>query len=230
MRNFKHAATVGIVGLALLIAGCGHDQNLNMNEFNHPAPLNASDDGVGAGGQAMDDAGVIPSYHGPKTDTTNAGGRTTSGMGMSVYSMIGSSGLQEGGVSSHIESRIASQGIEDIDVFVLDDTVLLATAKRGISANQYDELQNKVLSHTEGLSGKGSMYEGTSVRTDATLDNLSKAKQQVEAMFDGQVKVMTAADAKAAELIRRIKSQLSGSAPSERIGEDISSLLELTGR
>ena len=62
---------------------------------------------------------VIPSYHGPKTETTNVHGNTTSGMGMSVYSMIGSSSLHEGGVSSHVQSRLAGLGIDGVKAFVL---------------------------------------------------------------------------------------------------------------
>jgi len=169
----------------------------------------------------------IPSYHGPKTKTTNEYGKTTSGMGTSVYSLIGSSSLHEGGVTSHVQSRLKSKGIENVAAFVLGDTIYLARSETGVSSGQYDAMQQKVLSQTEGLSGKGEPNQGIVGDTKDHADNLAHAKKQVEAMFDGKAHIVTITNSAAPKLIERINAKLQASHSDHTVAEDISRLLQM---
>jgi len=169
----------------------------------------------------------IPSYHGPKTQTTNEYGKTTSGMGTTVYSLIGSSSLHEGGVSSHVQSRLNSKGIENVSALVLGDTIFLARSGPGTSSGQYDAMQQKLLSQTEGLSGKGEPNQGIVGDTKDHGDNLAHAKKQVEAMFDGKAHIVTITNSAAPKLIERINSKLKDSHSDHTVAEDISRLLQM---
>ncbi|MFM1654339.1 hypothetical protein ACI7RC_19925 [Brevibacillus sp. B_LB10_24] len=178
------------------------------------------------------DAGVIPSEFGVKTETTNRHGHNFSGMGTGVYGRIGSSGLHEGGVSSHIQSRLHSEGIDGIKVLVLDDTVILAQDQKQISAHRYDPMQHKLLNPTAGESGKGARSstdpglgtKGTSKAVDH--DNLSAAREHIHSLFGSDVRVMTVTDRSAIQAIDRIKAKLkSGSASHAEISRDLSTIM-----
>lgn len=169
----------------------------------------------------------IPSYHGPKTQTTNEYGKTTSGMGTTVYSLIGSSSLHEGGVTAHVQSRLSSKGIENIKVFVLGDTIFLARSESGTSSSQYDAMQQKVLSQTEGLSGKGEPDQGIVGDTKTHVDDLAQANKLVQTMFDGKVNIVSITNPNAPKLIEQITSKLRASASDHSVAEDISKLLQM---
>ena len=169
----------------------------------------------------------IPSYHGPKTKTTNEFGKTTSGMGTTVYSLIGSSSLHEGGVTAHVQSRLSSKGIEGISAFVLGDTVFLARSKPGVSSSQYDAMQQKLLSQTEGLSGKGEPNQGIDGDTKTHGDNLAHAKKQVESMFGGSIHIVTITNPEAPKLIKQITSKLQASPSDQSAAADIAKLLQM---
>lgn len=70
-------------------------------------------------------------------------------MGHDIYSSIGSSGIHEGGISSYFGSLLESEGITGVEVFVVDDSVILARNKKQTTSHQYDNLQNQVLSGTD---------------------------------------------------------------------------------
>ncbi|MFE0554953.1 hypothetical protein ACFW1P_03320 [Paenibacillus sp. NPDC058910] len=211
-----------ILGSALLLSltAC---LNQNDNQQNAQSMEQRNADAV-----HLHSTDVIPSYHGPKTETTNVHGKTTSGMGMSVYSMIGSSSLHEGGVSSHVQSRLASSGIEGVKAFVLNDTIILARAESRVSSNQYDNMQQKVLSQTQGMSGKGEPNQGVIGAKPADNDNMSQAKEQVKSMFNEEVQILTVTNPQAPELIDRIASKLHGAPRDESIARDITKLLQMT--
>ncbi|WP_309118232.1 hypothetical protein [Paenibacillus sp.] len=225
MKRSYLAAVAVLFGISALVSGCGGDGRA-ADDNEQVVPHEGHDDGAGTSAHGGD-IGVIPSVNGPKTHTTNERGRTSSGMGTSVYSMIGSSGLHEGGVSSHIESRISAEGVEGVEVFVIDDTVILARETPSIVSNRYDALQNEVLSPTQGMSGKGARNEGTKVERSAEDDNLAIAKKQVEEMFEGHVRIRTVTDARAVELIERIQSNMAASGSGRSVAADVSELLEL---
>lgn len=210
-----------ILGSALLLSltAC---LNQNDNQQNAQSMEQRNADAV-----HLHSTDVIPSYHGPKTETTNVHGKTTSGMGMSVYSMIGSSSLHEGGVSSHVQSRLASSGIEGVKAFVLNDTIILARAESRVSSNQYDNMQQKVLSQTQGMSGKGEPNVGVIGAKSADNDNMSQAKKQVKSMFNEEVQILTVTNPQAPELIDRIASKLHGAPRDESIARDITKLLQM---
>lgn len=175
----------------------------------------------------LHDSSVIPNYHGPKTQTTNVHGKTTSGMGMSVYSVIGSSHLHEGGISSHIRSRLASEGIEGVQAFVLNDTVILARAESHVSSNRYDEMQQKVLNQNYGLSGKGEPDQGVSGAKSVDGDSLTQAKEQVKKMFNEEIHILTVTNPQAPVIIDRIATKLHKSPKDSSIAKDITELLQM---
>jgi hypothetical protein len=177
----------------------------------------------------LNNASVIPSENGLKTRTTNEHGGTTYGMGSSVYSMIGSSGLHSDGFSSHLESRLNGEGISGIKVFVFDDTVILATKNRQNTSSQYDSMQQKVLSNTGGLSGEGpepNSDVGTQGSRKAADDNLQQAEKRIKAIIGGNVRVLTATGAKAVEIMDRIRNKAAASSPKE-VSDDFQSLLKI---
>ena len=169
----------------------------------------------------------IPNYHGPKTKTTNEHGKTTSGMGTTVYSLIGSSSLHEGGVTAHVQSRLSSKGIEGITAFVLGDTVFLARTEPGVSSSHYDAMQQKLLSQTEGLSGKGEPHQGIDGDTKTHGDNLAHAKKQVESMFGGSIHIVTITNPEAPKLIKQITTKLQASPSDQSAAADIAKLLQM---
>ncbi|KOR89169.1 hypothetical protein [Paenibacillus solani] len=175
----------------------------------------------------LHDSSVIPNYHGPKTQTTNVYGNTTSGMGMSVYSVIGSSNLHEGGISSHIRSRLASAGIEGVQAFVLNDTVILARTESHVSSNRYDEMQEKVLNQNYGLSGKGEPDQGVRGAKSADGDSLAQAKEQVKNMFNEEIHILTVTNPQAPVIIDRIATKLHNSPKDSSIAKDITELLQM---
>jgi hypothetical protein len=209
------------MGAITLLSACqqrsiGNQMNIQSAQTGHVTHLN--------------NASVIPSQHGLKTRTTNEHGNTTYGLGSSVYSMIGSSGLHSDGFSSHLESRLNGEGISGIKVFVFDDTVILATASRHITSSQYDPMQQKVLSNTGGLSGQGlepNSDVGTQGSGKSADDNLQQAEKRIKAIMGGNVRVLTATGSKAVEAIDRIRNNTATSSP-KVLSDDFQSLLKLT--
>ncbi|REK71148.1 hypothetical protein [Paenibacillus paeoniae] len=183
---------------------------------------------------SMNDSSLIPSENGQKNYTTNNLGQTTYGLGTSVYSMIGSSGLHANGFSAHLESRLSSAGIPDVRVFVFDDTVVLATAKREASASSYDELQRKLLNQNEGMSSNGTAPGeglGGVQGTERQYDNLSNAASHIKELMGAEVKVLVAEGEKAVQTIEKIRSDaLADQISPDQIAQDIRVLLSLTTR
>ncbi|GHH98025.1 hypothetical protein [Neobacillus kokaensis] len=224
-RNWKIWG-VPFVGALLVLGACTSQQEFHKNEAN--AAENLHDNSLNERGnghvQGTNNPDVIPSVDRSKKHTT----KTTEGMGTNVYSLIGSSSLHDGGISSHLESRLAGEGITGIKVFVLDDTVILARSKPEATSTRYDEMQNKVLKGTTGLSGKGSFdgVDETDVNTD---DNLDQAKKLMNKAFDGQVQILTVTNPNAITLIDRIKSTIKVDNPSySRLTRDITALIKMT--
>lgn len=213
------------------------EQNNHENHQAENATENGAENGAenGLSAKAMRDSSLIPSENGQKSYTTNNLGQTTYGLGSSVYSMIGSSGLHSTGFSAHLESRLSGAGIPDVRVFVFDDTVVLATEKNDASASSYDQLQRKLLDPAEGMSGKGvAPGEGLGGVTGANTsahDNLSMAASQIKTMMGAEVKVLTVEGAAAVQAIDKIRADaLAANMSPEQIGRDISTLLNLVKR
>lgn len=225
MNPFWSRCKAPILGSALLLAltAC---QNQTDNQQNTQKAQNVHPNAT----HHVQDPDLIPSYHGMKTRTTNENGETTSEMGTTVYSLIGSSSLHEGGVSSHVQSRLAGLGIEGIKAFVVNDTIILAQAESTVSSNQYDDIQRKVLSQMDGLSGKGEPDPGVTGKDATEADNLSQAKEEVKNMFNKHVQILTVTNPQAPELIDRIASKLHDSPRDASIAGDITKLLQMTSK
>jgi archaellum component FlaC len=220
------------IGAILVLTACTSQQGMNEKEVG-TANLDFHDKSVNKKGNGNvhgdnDSVNVIPSIDRAKKKTTNQHKQTTGGIGTNVYSLIGSSSLHDGGISSHLESRLAGEGIPGIKVFVLDDTVILARAQPETTSTRYDEMQRKVLSNTSGASGKGDLdgVDETKVNTD---DNLDKAKDLVGKAFNGQVQILTITDPKALPLIDGIKANIKSATPTySKLSSDINTLVKMT--
>lgn len=226
-KNWKICCTP-LIGTLLLLGGCsgqqdlkGHEADAAINHDLHQQSLNNKGNGVVHGNHNSID--VIPSVDRTKKKTTQA----TSGVGTNVYSLIGSSSLHDGGISSHLESRLAGEGIPGIKVFVLDDTIILARATQETTSTRYDEMQSKVLTNTNGLSGKGNL-DGVDQNKLNTDDNLERAKEIMSKAFNGQVQIMTITNPKALPLIDGIKANIKAKAPSySKLSSDIITLVKM---
>jgi len=225
--HFMALATIALLS-ALALSACGEPSS-NQNEDSvqpHSTYQNEQQ------AKNVHDPSLIPSENGAKHYTTNRYGSTTNGMGTSVYSSIGSSGLYANGFSAHLESRLSALGVPDVRVFVFDDTVILAAEKLEPSAADYDSLQQRLLSQTEGMSGRGYSnlsglggFKGTD--TDKH-DNLSVARGKIKSLLGGDVRVLTVTGADAVAAIDQIRQNAMAETISPRkIARSIESLLEL---
>ncbi|MEH7074529.1 hypothetical protein [Neobacillus drentensis] len=217
------------VGAVLMLTACAGENGLKGHEVG--AAENLHDQKVNQKGNGhvhnQDSVNVIPSVDRTKKSTTNLNSQTTSGVGTNVYSLIGSSSLHDGGISSHLESRLSGEGIPGIKVFVLDDTVILARSKPEVTSTRYDELQNKVLKSTSGSSGKGNL-DGVDKDKVNTDDNLDRAKEMIDKAFNGHVQILTITNPKALPLIDGIKSNIKSKNPSYgKISSDIITLVKM---
>lgn len=179
----------------------------------------------------LNDGLIIPSENGEKRQTTDEHGGTSHGTGTNVYSLIGSSGLHDGGISSHLESRLGGEGITGIKVFVLDDTVILARATPKVTSTQYDSMQEHTLNGVDGMSRKDSNTKDNANTTAAQEedDNLIKAKSFMNKVFNGNVQTLTVTNPKAVELIEKIKNNIKAdSVPYETVSKDIITLIKMT--
>lgn len=224
---------------ALFLSACAGQQN-GVEEVKaeegrhdtHEVHESVYDKSVSA--KNLNDGLIIPSEHGEKRQTTDQHGGTSQGIGTNVYSLIGSSGLHEGGISSHLESRLGSEGINGIKVFVLDDTVILARATPEPTSNQYDSMQKHVLNGVDGMSRKDqNTKESADTLNTATTpdedDNLDKAKSYMNKVFNGNVQTLTVTNPKAVELIDKIKTDLlRDPVPYETVSQDIVTLVKMT--
>lgn len=221
MTALSKLLTLSVAAFALL-SGCA----------NGTPPASRSNSLTEQEAKMLHDPSVIPSEAGPKLHTTNENGNTTYGMGMSVYSMIGSSGLHSNGFSAHLESRLSGIGIPDVRVFVFDDTVVLATEKLTSSGSQYDDVQRKVLNQSEGLSGKGYSPDdglgGMSGTDKGSHDNLAVAASQIKNFMGGDVKVLTVTGKNAVKAIEKIRTDaLAENISPDKLAGDIRELLRL---
>lgn len=181
----------------------------------------------------MNDGLIIPSENGEKEQTTDEHGGTSHGTGTNVYSLIGSSGLNEGGISSHLESRLDGEGINGIKVFVLDDTVILARATPEVTSNQYDSMQQHVLNGVDGMSRKDQNKKDPANMNNSAAqdvdDNLDKAKSYMNKVFNGNVQTLTVTNPEAVVLIEKIKNNLKAeSVPYDTVSQDIITLVKMT--
>ncbi|MED4227019.1 hypothetical protein [Neobacillus cucumis] len=211
----------------LVLTGCSMQQRENQVDAAklHDQTLNTKGNGHVHG--STNNPNVIPSVDRAKKQTTNANGQTTNGLGTNVYSLIGSSSLHDGGISSHLESRLSQAGIPGIKVFVLDDTVILARAQAATTSTRYDEMQQKVLTNTSGLSGKGNL-DGVDADKLNTDDNLDKAKDLMTKAFDGQVQILTITNAKAMPLIDGIKANIKADQTNyTKLASDMNTLIKM---
>ncbi|WP_256759436.1 hypothetical protein [Cohnella sp. WQ 127256] len=135
---------------------------------------------------------VIPSYNGPKYTTTNRKGTNYNGMGTTIHSRIGSSGLSAEGKSGQLEDMLNKQGIQGIKVLMVGDKVVLGEQRGGASG--IDPLQRKLLSPYTGQSGTSNAHSSgsTAVRSVKEKDDyLEQARHRVQSMLGGKAHVLT---------------------------------------
>ncbi|MBO0958501.1 hypothetical protein J1P26_02065 [Neobacillus sp. MM2021_6] len=230
MKKTWQFSCIPILMSMLFLTACSGQQgenNVGAAENLHEKALNTKGNGH-IHGTNTSSPDVIPSVDRTKKQTTNGNNQTTNGMGSNVYSLIGSSSLHDGGISSHLESRLSGEGIPGVKVFVLDDTIILARAQQEATSTRYDEMQNKVLKNTSGLSGKGNL-DGVDASKLNTDDNLDRAKEVMGKAFNGQVQILTITNPKALPLIDGIKANIKSDAPNySTLSSDILTLIKMS--
>ena len=227
-RKWKISCVPFLLSLLILTACSGQqgENRVGAAANLHEKSLNTKGNGHVHG--STNNPNVIPSTDRAKKKTTNGINQTTNGMGTNVYSLIGSSNLHDGGISSHLESRLSGEGIPGIKVFVLDDTIILARAQPETTSTRYDEMQNKVLKNTSGLSGKGSL-DGVDPSKLNQDDNLDRAKEVMGKAFNGQVQILTITNPQALPLIDGIKANIKSDAPNyPSLSSDILTLIKMS--
>ncbi|GED15133.1 hypothetical protein [Aneurinibacillus migulanus] len=249
-RNWVSTGVVVALALAIL-AGCNNQGNQNGNAAPPTANANVQE-------HVHPDSGKIqiPGYNedtgrmeGSTVKANNYEGNTSQNAGMSVYSTIGSSGLHEGGISAHLQSRLTGAGIEGIKVLVLDDAVILGREKKEIVSTSYDPMQNKVLNGTSGTSGTGTanmsrppetlppgkvggeQTNGTGGTSGTpgvpASDNLEAARGEIAEMFGNNVRILTVEQKDAVAAIDRIKKEMQATSPSsKKLVKEISLLMK----
>lgn len=215
-----------IFGIVLLLSACTDTNPEAMDQPNNEDNLTNVSDHDAHSTRDLNDPSVIPSETSDKTRTTNEDGTTYSGMGQNIYSSIGSSGIHEGGISSYFESILEGRGITGVKVFIVDDSVVLARKKADTTSHEYDNMQRDLLSGTEGMSGKGEP-KGINSSQDENHDNLHQAKNEINDMFNGNVKILTATDPNAVTIIERIKEDIKSSSY-QSAADDLLKLLKMT--
>ncbi|CDQ39650.1 MULTISPECIES: hypothetical protein [Virgibacillus] len=193
---------------AALLTACTDNNDGAIGDTDNTNDMNMANVSDHANNDNVNDPNIIPSETSDKTRTTNKKGTTYSGMGQNLYSSIGSSGIHEGGVSSFFESILESEGITGVKVFVVDDSVVLARDEEATTSHQYDNMQKDVLSGTDGLSSKGETKDVENNTSGNSGDNLEQAKQKMNTLFNGDVKILTATEPGAVDLIESIKSNI----------------------
>lgn len=218
-----------IIGVITALSACTNDEpRAAENEPNGAKTQNVVDNPP-ADGRSLDNPLIIPSESGDKTETTNEYGTQYKGMGNNIYSTIGTSGIHEGGVSSYFESILKGEGITGVKVFVVDDSMILARNNPETTSHEYDDMQRDLLSGTEGMEGKGEPkgVEGSQNKNDDTHDNLKQARDKINDMFDGNVKILTVTNPDATALIDRIKEDIMNNSY-QTASEDLHQLLEMS--
>ncbi|MGE5701060.1 MAG: hypothetical protein ACM32O_00880 [Clostridia bacterium] len=205
-----------------------------------PQAMNHNRSGAGAGIQSAQppqnqppqhDAAVIPSIDSAKQRTTNQHGTTYSGMGSSVLSRMGSSGLHAGGISMKLESILSSAGMDGVKVFVIDDTVILGDGGKGTTkSSQYDELQSKLLSNTSGTSGTGrkraQSMAGTMGTKGIPMNNREQARKEIERFTGGNVRILVVEHQAGLQAIDRLRANMQKKGvPIQKVVDDVKILL-----
>ncbi|MBP1932380.1 hypothetical protein [Ammoniphilus resinae] len=171
------------------------------------------------------------SEHDFPLETKNHQGESSYGMGTTVYSMIGSSGLHTEGLSSHLESRLNGTGIGGITVLVMDDAVVLGQVKKEVTSNRYDTTQNKLINGNEGTSAVGpdTRIEGTGTlgTMDKGMYNMPQALKEIRDLLGEDVRILSVTDPAAVSAIDRVKKNFhSPNIPAEQIANDISLIIK----
>ncbi|WP_077325459.1 hypothetical protein [Virgibacillus siamensis] len=223
MNKVNKLITIGLICTLLTFLSACMNQQGSMNTNAEKADPDTADT---ANHNDLNDPSVIPGESSDKKGTTNKEGTSYSGMGKDLYSSIGSSGIHAGGVSSYFESMLKGVGITGVKVFVIDDSVVLARKKQTTTSHKYDDMQQKLLSGTQGMSGKGEP-QGVNDTDKNQHDNMVQAKQEINDMFNGNVKILTATDPEALDLIKSIKENIK-SETYEQASDDLLNLLNMT--
>lgn len=210
-KSWKFKALVLVT--MLLLSACQFSAKQN-----HTEPM-----AVAADHRHLNDPSLIPSTDSKKIRTTNEHGTTSYGLGSSVYSMIGSSGLHSEGFSKHLESRLSGAGIAGVKVLVIDDMVILASENRTTAGSRYDPVQQKVLSIGGGQSGIGrepNRPPGTVGSLGAQDYNLDTAAVRIKEFMGGNVKVYPVMGKEAVDAINRIQENAGGPSISAQVLTD----------
>ncbi|HLS10182.1 hypothetical protein [Lentibacillus sp.] len=211
MKKLGTIQLAALAGMLLIVSACTNsgDEVADNNDKTNVTDMAEQD------AKHNNDPSVIPSETGDKKQTTSKDGNVNEGIGQNIYSTIGSSGVHEGGISSFFESILEGKGITGVKVFVVDDSVILARNEEQTTSHEYDNRQRDLLSGTSGLSGKSNAQAEGNDNRNVSQDNLDQAKQEINRMFNENVKILTVTNPEAVDTIETIKDNIMNSSYQE---------------
>jgi len=230
MRRVPKWMGLGSLSVLLLLSACGNAQT-SPQQQNGAQTQSA---GHAEHGQP-DGVTVIPSIDRDKKLTTNRDNKTYSGMGTSLYSTIGSSGLHAGGPSTSLESRLNAAGIHGVQAMIINDMILVApTSADTTSINQMDQMQAHLLGNYTGSSARGREWpDGTSGSMGTkseTNRSFARVRDQVERLFGSDAEVWTVTSREGVRVFEQVKKQMRENGGKQIRAEQLAALLREANR
>ncbi|WP_400162188.1 hypothetical protein ACAF76_001035 [Brevibacillus sp. TJ4] len=224
MRRASRWLSAGSLGLLLLLSAC------NNNQATPQQPQeNQTHSGEHGAHTQQNGVTVIPSVDRDKQLTTNRDNNTFSGMGTSLYSTIGSSGLHAGGPSTNLESKLNAAGIHGVQALIVNDMIVIAPASANTSSiNQADPMQAHLLSNVRGSSARSPEWpDGTSgtMGTKAQTQSFAHIRDQIERLYGSDAQVMTVTSREGLQAFEQVKKQMNDGNQNTLQAEQINTLL-----
>ena len=225
MRPVQKWMGICSMGMLLLLSACGNTQTTPQQQ-NGAQTQSATHAGHGQRDGGM----VIPSVDRDKKLTTNRDDNTYSGMGTSLYSTIGSSGLHAGGPSTSLESRLNAAGIHGVQALIVNDMILVApTSADTASINQMDPMQAHLLTNYTGSSARGPEWpDGTSGSMGTKSQNnnsFARIRDQVDRLYGSDAEVWTVTSREGVKAFEQVKKQMRENRGDKIQTEQINALL-----
>ena len=208
MRRAPRWIGMGSITLLLLLSACN-----NNNQAGPQQPVDTGEQTAQQSAHSQQHGvTVIPSVDRDKKVTTNRDHSSHSGMGTSLYSTIGSSGLHAGGPSTNLESRLNAAGIHGMQTLIVNDMILVAPVTDNTSSiNQMDPMQTHLLTNYTGSSARSPEWpDGTSgtMGTKAQSQSFAQVRDQVERLYGSDAQIWTVTSREGLEAFEQVKKQM----------------------
>lgn len=232
MKQLRKWIGTGGLGVMLLLSACTHQAAPTQPAPVQPAKTKTQS--VSPSSHPKQSAGtVIPSVDQHKKTTTNQHGTTYSGMGTSLYSTIGSSGMHGGGPSTNLEARLNAANIHGVQALIVNDAIVIApSSAKSQSVNHMDPMQAHLISSYAGSSSRGPEGPGTTTGTSGTLGtkdhshSLAQARTQIARIYGTEAKVWTVTTKKGIDALERVKKNMHDNKQDANMAADIATVMK----